>query len=184
MASLAPAFTENGSVTAATSSPLTDGATSGWVIESDLARQLGVASGLEIVDAQVAHVPPELMGMGPVPATRKIFERNGLSPADIAVYEINEAFAIQVLASSTELGIPLERINGWGGAMAAGTSAGGQRFATRHDAARSVETIGRSRCIRNRHAVRWWRARHVGLVSLDEALVLRQVLVLGSAAVR
>ncbi len=120
MASLPPAFTENGSVTAATSSPLTDGATSGWVIESGLARKLGITSGLEIVDAQVAHVPPELMGMGPVPATRKIFERHRLSATDIAAYEINEAFAIQVLASAAELDLPLDRINGWGGAMAIG----------------------------------------------------------------
>lgn len=120
MASLPPAFAEHGSVTAATSSPLTDGATCGWVIESDLARNLGVTNGLEIVDAQVAHVPPELMGMGPVPATRKIFAQHGLSATDIAAYEINEAFAIQVLASAEELGIPLDRINNWGGAMAVG----------------------------------------------------------------
>jgi acetyl-CoA acetyltransferase family protein len=120
MASLPPAFADHGTVTAATSSPLTDGATSGWVIESDLARQLGVVSGLEILDAQVAHVPPELMGMGPVPATRKIFDRHGLSATDVVAYEINEAFAIQVLASVEELGIPLDRVNNWGGAMAVG----------------------------------------------------------------
>ncbi len=65
MASLPPAFTENGSVTAATSSPLTDGATSGWVIESGLARKLGITSGLEIVDAQVAACSSGTDGHGP-----------------------------------------------------------------------------------------------------------------------
>jgi len=120
MASLAPAFKENGSVTAATSSPLTDGATSGWVVEAKLARQLGVTAGLEIIDAQIGHVAPEVMGLGPVPATRKIFARNQLSADDIAAFEINEAFAIQVLASALELDIPLNRVNGWGGAMAVG----------------------------------------------------------------
>ena len=120
MASLKPAFQENGTVTAATSSPLTDGATSGWVVEVGLAGQLGFTSGLEILDAQVAHVPPELMGMGPVPATQLIFKRNELDPNDVAAYEINEAFAIQVLASAQELGLPPDRINNWGGAMALG----------------------------------------------------------------
>jgi acetyl-CoA acyltransferase len=120
MASLAPAFKENGSVTAATSSPLTDGATSGWVIESNLAIKLGISSGLEIIDAQVGHVDPEVMGLGPVPATQKIFQRNQISADDITAFEINEAFAIQVLASAHDLKIPLDRINGWGGAMAVG----------------------------------------------------------------
>ena len=120
MASLAPAFAEDGVVTAATSSPLTDGATSGWVMEIETAKSLGVRSGLEILDSAVAHVPPEIMGMGPVPAMQKVFERNKLTPQDIAAYEINEAFAIQVLASAEELSLPVERINAWGGAMAIG----------------------------------------------------------------
>ncbi len=120
MASLAPAFAEGGVVTAATSSPLTDGATSGWVLELETAKSLGVGTGLEILDSAVAHVAPEIMGMGPVPAMQKIFERNGISPNDIAAYEINEAFAIQVLASAERLDLPAERINAWGGAMAIG----------------------------------------------------------------
>lgn len=120
MASLAPAFAEDGVVTAATSSPLTDGATSGWVLELETAKSLGISSGLEILDSTVAHVAPEVMGMGPVPAMQKIFERNSISPNDIAAYEINEAFAIQVLASAEQLDLPAERINAWGGAMAVG----------------------------------------------------------------
>lgn len=120
MASLKPAFDESGVVTAATSSPLTDGATSGVVMEYELARERGVQQGVEIVDAVVAHVPPELMGMGPVPATRQLLARNGLGVDDIAVFEINEAFAIQVLACMKELNIPADRVNTWGGAMAVG----------------------------------------------------------------
>ena len=120
MASLKPAFKDDGSVTAATSSPLTDGATSGWVVESETAKKLGVLAGLEIVDSQAGHVGPEGMGLGPVPATRKIFERNNFLASDIAAFEINEAFAIQVLACAEDLGIPMDRVNGWGGAMALG----------------------------------------------------------------
>lgn len=120
MASLKPAFKEDGSVTAACCSPLTDGATSGWVLESELAKNLGIARGLEILDSQVAHVAPEVMGLGPVPATAKILQRNQLQPEQIAAWEINEAFAIQVLASAEDLKIPMERVNNWGGAMALG----------------------------------------------------------------
>lgn len=120
MASLKPAFSEDGVVTAATSSPLTDGATCGLVLDADLAGELGVTSGVEIVDAAVAHVAPDVMGLGPIPATRTVLERNNLQASDIAVYEINEAFAIQVLACMEELAIPADRVNQWGGAMALG----------------------------------------------------------------
>ena len=120
MASLKPAFDENGVVTAATSSPLTDGASCGCVLEFELAKSLGIRNGIEILDVAVAHVPPEVMGMGPVPATQIILQRQNLSPTDIAAYEINEAFAIQVLASIKEIGIQPNRVNNWGGAMAVG----------------------------------------------------------------
>lgn len=120
MASLKPVFRDDGLITAATSSPLTDGATCGWVLSREMALQSGFDSGLEIVDVAVAHVAPEVMGLGPVPATRMIFARNGIQAFDIADYEINEAFAIQVLASIAELEIPIERVNNWGGALAIG----------------------------------------------------------------
>ncbi len=145
MASLAPAFKAGGSVTAATSSPLTDGATSGWVMEAETARELGVEAGLEIIDAQVGHVAPEVMGLGPVPATHKIFQRHGLTAGNIVAYEINEAFAIQVLASAEELGIPLDRVNAWGGAMAIGhpLGASGLRLVmTLHDRMKRAGTDG------------------------------------------
>ena len=120
IASLAPAFSEDGVVTAATSSPLSDGVAGGWVVSRSVAQQAGLAQGLEIVDVQVAHVAPDVMGMGPVPATQAIFARNKLEPTDVVAYEINEAFAIQVLASMEELAIPADRVNTWGGALALG----------------------------------------------------------------
>lgn len=120
MASLPAAFSEQGVVTAATSSPLTDGATCGMVLDKEWARSLGVTRGIEMVDAAVAHISPAYMGLGPIPATRILLQRNRLAPTDIAVYEINEAFAIQVLACMEDLGIPVDRVNRWGGALAIG----------------------------------------------------------------
>ena len=120
MASLKPAFSDDGVVTAATSSPLTDGATCGWVVDEKGWHQSGCSTALEIIDACVAHVGPEVMGLGPVPATKKLLDRNGLNVNQIAAWEINEAFAIQVLACLEELNIPLEKVNNWGGALAVG----------------------------------------------------------------
>ncbi|HMP79038.1 MAG TPA: thiolase family protein [Pirellulaceae bacterium] len=120
MASLSPAFAPDGVVTAATSSPLTDGAAIAWVVTPDTAQTAGFVAGLEIVDVTVAQVRPEIMGMGPVPATRLLLERNKLSPADIVAWEINEAFAIQVLASLVELDVSWDNVNDWGGAIAVG----------------------------------------------------------------
>ena len=120
MQSLAPAFDPNGVVTAATSSPLTDGATCGFVADFESAKRSGVTWGLEIVDATVAHVAPEVMGLGPVPATQKLLRRNNVKPESLQAIEINEAFAIQVLASIEQLELPADRVNAWGGAIALG----------------------------------------------------------------
>lgn len=120
MQSLAPAFDPQGIVTAATSSPLTDGVTCGLVVDDASARAAGISFGLEIIDATVADVAPELMGLGPVPATSAILARNKLKPTDLAAIEINEAFAIQVLASLEDLQLPIDRVNTWGGAIALG----------------------------------------------------------------
>ncbi|MCC7440203.1 MAG: thiolase family protein [Bdellovibrionales bacterium] len=120
MAELKPAFKEGGVVTAATSSPLSDGATSGWVLSEAAARASGVENALRIVDIAWGHVAPEVMGLGPVPAIRSVLKRNNLKASDIAAYEINEAFAVQVLACGQELGIPTAAVNPWGGAIAIG----------------------------------------------------------------
>jgi len=145
MASLEPAFQAGGTVTAATSSPLTDGASSGWVTTTEIATAAGFQHGLEIIDAAVAHVSPGVMGIGPVPATRTIFSRNKLSAGDIAAYEINEAFAVQVLASIQELNLPLDRVNTWGGAIAIGhpLGASGLRLVmTLHDRLAELDVAG------------------------------------------
>jgi acetyl-CoA acyltransferase len=120
MALLEPCFKTDGIVTAATSSPLTDGATSGWVISETHARTCGVREGLEILDVTWGHVTPELMGLGPVAAVRELFKRNKLTTQQIVAWEMNEAFSIQSLACLEELEIPEDRVNGWGGALALG----------------------------------------------------------------
>lgn len=120
IASLKPAFKEGGIVTAATSSPLSDGAASGFVLSADEAAKAGVKDGLLILDAAAGHVAPEVMGLGPVPAVSKLMKRNSLGWKDIAALEMNEAFAIQVLACQKELGFDTDIMNAWGGALALG----------------------------------------------------------------
>lgn len=118
LAGLAPAF--EGSVTAATSSPLTDGSAAVLVCTEAFASHQGLPVLAHIRSVAVAGCPPEIMGMGPVHATRKVLERSGLSINDIDLMEINEAFASQALACLRELGMPRERVNLDGGALAIG----------------------------------------------------------------
>ncbi|MEY4630065.1 MAG: acyl-CoA thiolase [Pseudomonadota bacterium] len=120
MATLKPAFIEGGVITAATSSPMSDGAAAALVTSERIARNLRAHSYLRIIDVAVAHVAPELMGLGPVPATRKILARNGIDIRDIRAVEMNEAFAVQVMACIEELGIDLQLVNTHGGALAIG----------------------------------------------------------------
>jgi len=120
LAALKPAFRENGSVTAGTSSPLTDGATAMLVCSEEYAREHGLEVMAYIRSAAVAGVPPEIMGMGPVPASRKALARAGLKIDDIDIVEINEAFASQAVASLRELNIPRGKVNLDGGAIALG----------------------------------------------------------------
>lgn len=120
LAGLKPAFREDGTVTAGTASPLTDGAVAVLVTSEDFAR----ANGLEILarvrSTAIAGVEPEYMGIGPVPATRKALQRAGLVIDDIDIVEINEAFGSQGVACLNELGIARERVNLDGGAIALG----------------------------------------------------------------
>jgi acetyl-CoA acyltransferase len=121
LAALKPAFdAEHGVVTAGTSSPLTDGASAVLVTSAEFARQHGLTPSARIVSMAVAGVDPALMGIGPVPATRKALQRAGLTAADLDVAEINEAFASQALACVRELGIAPEILNIDGGGMAIG----------------------------------------------------------------
>ena len=118
LSGLKPAFDAAGSVTAGTSSPLTDGAAAVLVVAEDYARVHGLKPLARIRATAVAGCAPEIMGIGPVPATRKALKRAGVSLDDIV--ELNEAFAAQSLAVAQELGINLDRMNIDGGALALG----------------------------------------------------------------
>ena len=118
LAALKPAF--DGTVTAGTASPLTDGAAAVLVTSEDFARAHGLDVLARIRAVTVAGCAPDVMGIGPVPATRKVLERAGLSIDDIDIVEINEAFSSQAIACLRELRIPPEKVNLDGGAIALG----------------------------------------------------------------
>ncbi|RAO77839.1 thiolase family protein [Dyella jiangningensis] len=118
LAALKPAF--GGTVTAGTASPLTDGAVAVLVTSSAFARRHGLDVLARIKSTAIAGVEPELMGMGPVPATRKALQRAGLRIEDIDVVEINEAFGSQAVTCLRELDIDRNRVNIDGGAIALG----------------------------------------------------------------
>jgi acetyl-CoA acyltransferase len=122
LASLNPAFASDGSVTAGNSSPLNDGAAALLLCSRDYAEAHGLQPLALVRGVAVAGLAPRVMGMGPVPSTRKVLERIGLGLADIGLIELNEAFASQVLASLGELGLDPgdERVNVNGGAIALG----------------------------------------------------------------
>ena len=120
LAALKPAFDAKGSVTAGTSSPLTDGAAAVLVCSEDYARKHGLNPLARIRGMAVAGCDPAIMGIGPVPASRKALERAGLGIADIDIAEVNEAFAAQSLAVLSDLGLDPARVNVDGGAIALG----------------------------------------------------------------
>ena len=120
LSELKPAFDENGTVTAGTSSPLTDGAAATLVCSEDYAERSSLRPLARIKSIAVAGCAPEIMGIGPVPASRKALERAGLSIADIDVAEVNEAFSSQSLACLRDLDLDADRVNLDGGAIALG----------------------------------------------------------------
>jgi acetyl-CoA acyltransferase len=120
MAKLEPAFDKAGTVTAATSSPLTDGAAAVLVCSEDYAKANGLKPLARIRAVAVAGCAPEIMGIGPVPATEKALKRAGLKLSDVDLIELNEAFAAQALAVIRELGADESKFNPDGGAIAIG----------------------------------------------------------------
>ena len=120
LATLKPAFREDGSVTAGNASGINDGAAALVLVEAGRARALGLRPLARVVSTAVAGVDPSVMGMGPVPATRKALERAGLTVADLDLVEINEAFASQSVACLRELELDPSRVNVNGGAIALG----------------------------------------------------------------
>jgi acetyl-CoA acyltransferase len=120
LARLPPAFAQGGSVTAGNSSPISDGAAAALVMSRKAADALGIAP-LGVFRAFVTvGVDPEIMGIGPLPAVQKLLAKTGLSIGDIDVFEVNEAFASQAVYCARELGIPDDKLNVHGGAIALG----------------------------------------------------------------
>jgi acetyl-CoA acyltransferase len=120
LAGLKPAFSQTGSVTAGTSSPLTDGAAAVLVTSEAYAERHGLKPLARIRSVAVAGCAPEVMGIGPIGASRKALQRAGLTIDQIDLVELNEAFASQAIACMRELGIPEEKVNLDGGAIALG----------------------------------------------------------------
>jgi acetyl-CoA C-acetyltransferase len=120
LASLEPAFREGGKVTAGNSCPLNDGAAAVLVMSQEKASELGLKPRARIVTAATAALEPEIMGVAPIGAIRKVLERAGMTIDDVDTVELNEAFAAQVIPIMAECDIPLEKMNPHGGAIALG----------------------------------------------------------------
>ncbi len=122
LATLKTPFRPHGRVTAGTASPLTDGATMSLLAGGDTAKELGLKPKMRLVSFAFAGVEPEVMGLGPVPSTEKALKKAGLSITDIGLFELNEAFAVQVLSLLDHFDIADDdpRVNMWGGAIAVG----------------------------------------------------------------
>ena len=130
MAKLRPAFTKDGTVTAGNSSGVNDGAAAVLMMSREKAKELGLKAKLRWVASAVAGVDPSVMGYGPVPATEKLLNRQGLNIDDIEIFELNEAFAAQALGCMKRLGMAHDKTNVNGGAIALGhpTGASGARL--------------------------------------------------------
>jgi acetyl-CoA C-acetyltransferase len=150
VAQLRPVFRPEGTVTAGNCCPLNDGAAALVVMSDTRARELGITPLARVVSTGVTGLSPEIMGLGPVEASRRALARAGLTIDDIDLVEINEAFAAQVIPSARELGIPMEKLNVNGGAIAVGHPFGmtGARISTTlinslrtHDKELGLETM-------------------------------------------
>jgi len=132
LTALKPAFTKEGTVTAGNASGINDGAAAVVVTTDDRAKSLGVKPLGRVVSYATVGVEPKVMGMGPVPAVRKALERAKLDASQIALFELNEAFAVQAVAVTRELGLDAARVNIHGGAVALGhpIGASGARILT------------------------------------------------------
>ena len=120
LAELKPAFRPDGEVTAGNACPLNDGAAAVIVMADTRARELGITPLARVVSSGVSGLNPEIMGLGPIEASRQALARAGMTIGDIDLVEINEAFAAQVLPSARHLDIPMDKLNVKGGAIALG----------------------------------------------------------------
>ena len=146
LSKLKPAFKEDGKVTAGNASQISDGAAAVLLMSADKARELGVTPRARIVDQTTVGVDPVIMLTGPIPATRKLLERTGMTIDDIDLFEVNEAFAPVLAAWQRELEPDMDRVNVNGGAMALGHPLGstGARLITTllHELERSDKETG------------------------------------------
>jgi acetyl-CoA C-acetyltransferase len=117
---LRPVFSENGTITAGNACPLNDGASALVVMAESRARALGIAPRARIVSTGVAALSPEVMGLAPIEASRQAMRRAGMSVDDVDLFEVNEAFAAQAVPCADEIGIPDDKLNVHGGAIAIG----------------------------------------------------------------
>jgi acetyl-CoA C-acetyltransferase len=147
---LKPVFRPNGTVTAGNACPLNDGAAALVITSDTKAKELGLTPLARIVSTGVSGLSPEIMGLGPIEASKQALARAGMSISDIDLFEINEAFAVQVVGSARELGIDEDKLNVSGGAIALGHPFGmtGARIATTllnnlqtHDKTFGLETM-------------------------------------------
>jgi acetyl-CoA C-acetyltransferase len=120
LASLRPVFKEDGTVTAGNACPLNDGAAALLIMSDEKAKSAGFTPRARIVASTVAAIRPEVMGLGPIPAIQQLLKNTGMTIEEIDVVEINEAFAAQIVPCKDELGIPDEKLNPFGGAIALG----------------------------------------------------------------
>ena len=120
LAQLKPAFREGGTVTAGNSCPLNDGAAAVLIMSEEKASKLGLKPKARIIGSTVAAIRPEIMGLGPIPAIQALLKQTGFSIDDVDIVEINEAFAAQIVPCKQELGIPDDKLNPFGGAIALG----------------------------------------------------------------
>ncbi|HWG89779.1 MAG TPA: thiolase family protein [Candidatus Thermoplasmatota archaeon] len=158
LAALRPAFRADGKITAGNSSGINDGATALLVGSKEKARELGLTPLARIVATDAVGSDPELVLSGPIPATRRVLQKAGLTVRDVDVFEINEAFASVVLAWQREIGAPLDRVNPNGGAIALGHPLGASGGRLMMTAVNALHSSGKDRalvsmCIANGQAI-------------------------------
>jgi acetyl-CoA C-acetyltransferase/acetyl-CoA acyltransferase 2 len=147
MTKLQAVFKKDGVVTAATASGIVDGAVSILVCSEEFVKKHGLTPLAELGESTVVGVDPHIMGIGPVPAIQKLLAKTKRQLSEIDLVEINEAFAAQTLACAKELGLDLEKLNIWGGAIAIGHPLGASGLRISLTLARQLKALKKSRGI-------------------------------------
>ena len=142
MAQLQPVFSPSGVTTAGNSSQISDGAAAALVMSAAKAQQLGLRARARIVEATTVGSDPHLMLTGPIPATRKVLQRAGMAVEDIDLFEVNEAFASVPRIWERDIGVDLDRVNIYGGAIALGHPLGGSGARLMTTLINALETTG------------------------------------------